>query len=304
MCEHMNKNTHIPVLMGETISMLKISAGMVVVDGTLNAGGHSKVIAEYLGKDGVLVGIDRDEDALELARENLKDETCDVRIVHGNYRDIATILATENLDKADRILLDIGLSSRQLDVSGRGFSFKKDEPLLMTFERDSKECLFTAQDIVNEWDEENIADILYGYGDERFSRRIARGIIAAREIKKITTTHELVDIVSKSIPAWYRHKKIAPATKTFQALRIAVNDELGALRDGIDKSIESLKPGGRLAIITFHSGEDRIVKHTFRKYDTDGIVKVLTKRPLGPSEEEIKENPRSRSAKLRVVKKN
>ncbi|MCK5590570.1 MAG: 16S rRNA (cytosine(1402)-N(4))-methyltransferase RsmH, partial [Candidatus Pacebacteria bacterium] len=198
---------------------------------------------------------------------------------------------------------DIGLSNRQLTDSGRGFSFAKDEPLLMTFNPHPKEDELTAYEILNTWDEENIADIIYGYGGERFSRRIAKNVVEARKESPIRRTFQLVEIVNRSIPFWYKKKSRNPATKTFQALRITVNDELGALKTGIEKAVALLKKDGRLAIITFHSGEDRIVKKTFRDLAQKQIVEIVNKKPIVPSEEELSNNPKARSAKLRIVQK-
>ncbi|MCK5591345.1 MAG: 16S rRNA (cytosine(1402)-N(4))-methyltransferase RsmH, partial [Candidatus Pacebacteria bacterium] len=226
-----------------------------------------------------------------------------VTLINGNFRNMDTLLSNLDIQKVDRVLLDIGLSNRQLADSKRGFSFMQDEPLLMTFNPNPKDEELTAEEIVNSWDEENIADIIYGYGGERFSRRIAKNIVLARSEKRITTTSELAMIIEKSIPRIAKKGKTNPATKTFQALRIAVNDELRALKDGISKGIDLLEKDGRLAIISFHSGEDRIVKQMFRDYQSEGVVEILTKRPIAPSSSELEVNPKARSAKLRIIKK-
>jgi 16S rRNA (cytosine1402-N4)-methyltransferase len=294
---------HIPVLLKETILGLDPKEGDVLIDGTINTGGHSKAISGYLGKKGHIIGIDRDSDALKLAAKNLKGVLPKVTLIHGNYRDMDTLVAEKGIKEVDCILLDIGLSNRQLFDSNRGFSFQKDEPLLMTFNPNPKEDELTAEEIVNTWDEENIADIIYGYGEERFAKRIAKGIVMARKEAPIKGTIQLVDIVLKSVPVVYRKGHIHPATKTFQALRITVNDELRALKEGIEKAIGLLKDGGRLAIITFHSGEDRIVKNFFKEYQNQHVIKILTKKPISGTPEELRENPKARSAKLRVLQK-
>lgn len=294
---------HKSVLLKESIDGLNIHAGDIIVDGTLNVGGHGIEICKLVGEGGMLIGIDQDSDALSLAKQNLMGCSSKVSINQGNFRNFDTILDALGIEKMQGILLDIGLSNRQLEDSGRGFSFKHDEPLLMTFNTSDDEYKLTAIEIVNEWEEDNIADVLYGYGGERYSRRIAKGIAEARTEQEIRTTTQLVDIIKKSVPALYRHKKIHPATKTFQALRIAVNDELGALKEVIAKAEKRLSKGGRIVIISFHSGEDRIVKHLFREYKEKGVLNVLTKKPITASEEELKENPKSRSALLRVAEK-
>jgi len=294
---------HIPVLLNETIDWLELTEGEIVVDGTINTAGHSLEICKHIGSTGHLIGIDEDSDALVFAEKNLKIVLPKITLFHGNYRDIDILLASIGITKVDKILLDIGLSNRQLFSSGRGFSFAKNEPLLMTFNSKPQKDGLTAEEIVNCWDEENIADIIYGYGDERFARVIAKNIIQTRSIKKISTTFELVEIIEKSIPLRARNKRLHFATKTFQALRITVNDELLSLKKGIDKGINLLNPNGRMAVISFHSGEDRIVKNIFREKQKEKIVKILTKKPITPSIEEVKTNPKARSAKLRVVKK-
>jgi 16S rRNA (cytosine1402-N4)-methyltransferase len=208
-------------------------------------------------------------------------------------------------------MLDLGLSSDQFETSGRGFSFQKNEPLLMTFKENLGPEDLTAKQIVNTWDEENIADIIYGYGEERYSRKIAKGIVGARAVKPIETTFDLVEIIKNSTPSRYAHGKIHPATRTFQALRITVNDEINALKEGLEKGWERLAPGGRMAVISFHSIEDRIVKHFYKSKEwmekADGTsertANIITKKPITASHQEISENPRSRSAKLRIIEK-
>ena len=221
---------HIPVLLKETISGLNLKSGDTVIDGTINAGGHSKEIAKLIGDSGHIIGIDQDSDALSIAQESLKGIESKLTLLNGNYRDIDILMQELGIGSVQAILLDIGLSNRQLADSGRGFSFAKDEPLLMTFNPHPKEDELTAHEILNTWDEENIADIIYGYGGERFSRRIAKNIVKARKGSSIERTFQLVEIVNESVPFWYKKKSKNPATKTFQALRITVNEEIGALK--------------------------------------------------------------------------
>ncbi len=203
----------------------------------------------------------------------------------------------------DAIIFDLGVSSDQLENSGRGFSFLKDEPLLMTLKANSSPEDLTAKDVVNNWSEENLADIIYGYGEERWSRKIARGIVEARQNGEIRTTGELTGIVEKSVPVRYRKGRIHPATRTFQAIRIAVNDELRALEEGLTKGFEVLKKEGRMAVVSFHSLEDRVVKRFYQNKEREGEAKLVNKKPITPSGEEIRENRRSRSGKLRILEK-
>ncbi len=292
---------HKSVLLKESIDGLALKEGATVFEGTVGLGGHSRALCEKIGKSGTFIGTDADQESLAIAEERLKDLPCKKIFVCDNFRNIDTVLENAGVEKVDAILLDIGLSNRQLEVAPRGFSFMRDEPLLMTF-RSSGEGL-TAREIVNEWAEDSIADIIYGYGEERYARRIARGIVEARAEKPIETSGQLVEIVKNSVPKG-RFNKINPATKTFQALRIAVNDELGALREGIAKGFEHLAPEGRMAVISFHSLEDRIVKEFFRQKKEEGTVTLTTKKPIIPSGTEVKENPKSRSSKLRILVKN
>lgn len=293
-------SSHVSVLLHESINGLALKEGNTVFEGTVGLGGHSRLLCEKIGKTGFFIGTDADQESLAIAEERLSDLSCKKLFVCENFRNIDIVLDRAEVEHVDAILLDIGLSNRQLEVVPRGFSFMRDEPLLMTF-RSSGDGL-TAREIVNEWAEESIADIIYGYGEERYSRRIARGIVEARKDKPIETSGQLAEIVKQSVPKSF--SKIHPATKTFQALRIAVNDELGALREGISKGFECLAPGGRMAVISFHSLEDRIVKEFFRQKSQEGLGTLLTKKPIVPSEAEIKANPKSRSSKLRIIIKN
>lgn len=295
--------THVPVLLKETIEGLEIKESDVVLDGTINGGGHSFEICKRLGKEGVLVGIDQDSDALARAQERLHLCRCKIFLKQQNFRNLDKVLSEIGIEKIDKALFDLGLSSNQLEESGRGFSFLKNEPLVMTFNSNPKEGDITAWEIINNWEEGNIADVIYGYGDEKFSRKIASEIAKAREDKPINTTFELVEIVKRSVPGWYRRGKIHPATKTFQALRTAVNDELCSTKDGLEKASEYLSKNGRIAVITFHSKEDRLVKMFFKEKQKNGDYVVITKKPISPTKEEVKNNPRSRSAKLRILEK-
>ena len=213
------------------------------------------------------------------------------------------VLDELGIGKVNRIMLDLGLSSDQFETSGRGFTFKNDEPLLMTFSKNPDVDDLTAGYIVNNWSEASIADIIFGYGEERYARKIAKGIVSYRQKKKIETTGELVEIINQSVPGMYKRGRIHPATRTFQALRIAVNDELNTLKEGLAKGFDRLEKGGRMAVISFHSLEDRIVKHFNIEKKELGLANIITKKPIEASEEEIQNNPRSRSAKLRIIEK-
>lgn len=293
---------HKTVLLHQSIDNLDISSGDIFVDGTLGNGGHTEEVCKRFGDNVSIFAIDQDEDALERSKKRLS-EYKNINYIWGNFRDIDTLLLSKGIKQVDAILLDIGLSSNQLEESGRGFSFQRDEPLLMSFKKDVTEQDLTAYEIVNSWDEENITSIISGYGEEQFAYRIAKAIVRSRKMKPINTTHELVDIILSATPSFYHRKKIHPATKTFQALRITVNDEIGSLKKGISKSFNILKKEGRLAVISFHSLEDRVVKNLFKELENSKVGQKINKKPIIPSEEEIKENPRSRSAKLRVIKK-
>jgi 16S rRNA (cytosine1402-N4)-methyltransferase len=293
---------HKTVLLNESIENLNLKAGKIFFDGTLGGAGHtSKVCADFGGKVEV-IATDRDSNAIAHAEEKLSKLGCTYHLELSDYRNIDAVLADLRIPKVDAILLDLGLSSDQLDISGRGFTFKNNEPLQMTFAT-HPENIVTAETIVNGWGEETIADILYAYADERYSRRIAKAIVQARLKKEIKTTGDLVAIIESAVPAGYRRGKIHPATKTFQALRVAVNDEITALKEGMEKGWKLLNNGGRMAIISFHSIEDREVKNFFRDKAKIKEGKLINKKPIIPTETEIHENPRSRSAKLRVIEK-
>lgn len=292
---------HDSVLFDETLEWLDINPGDTVVDATLGGAGHFKAILAALGPQGALIGIDADADAIARAQKavdgDLRCEKPTIYLIEGNFRNLAQIIKDADVGAPDKLLFDLGWSSFQL-TRGRGFSFKSEEPLLMTY--GNPEEAETAADIVNSATEEELADIIYTYGEERFARGIARAIVRERKGTAILTTADLVSAIEKGTPSWYHHRRLHPATKTFQALRIAVNDELGALREGLAAAIASVAPGGRIGVITFHSIEDRIVKGMFRDAAYAGKGCLGSKKPIVPSEGELERNPRARSAKLRV----
>lgn len=294
---------HKTVLLKESIDALNLKNGSVFVDGTLGGGGHSREVCERFGKDVAIFAFDLDSDAVENAKEKFANSNCNINFFQDNFKNLDKVLDESGVSGATGILLDLGYSSDQLEASGRGLSFQKDEPLQMTLKKNVSPTDFTAADIVNTWDEEDIANVIYAYGEEQFARRIARDIVAAREKAPIKTTTDLVKIITNAVPVFYRRGRINPATKTFQALRIVVNDELGSLQTALEKGFDKLVPDGRFAVISFHSLEDRIVKNFFREKDRVGEGEIINKKPILPSPEEVKENPRSRSAKLRVIKK-
>lgn len=296
------EHLHRTVLKEEAVEAILLTTDSVVVDATGGGGGHSMRILETLGQKGTLIVIDSDPAVVTDLKKRIGTPKATLHIVRENFRNIEKVLASVEVEKADGVLADLGWNSEQFEKSGKGFSFLRDEPLQMTF-GDPGDYAFTAEDIVNDWPEEAIANVLYGYADERYSRGIAKKICDARERSRITTTQELVKVIESGVPARYRNGRINPATKTFQALRIAVNDELDALTEFIQSSVGILSSDGRLAIITFHSIEDRIVKHAFRTLMTEGVGIVISKKPITPSDEEVKGNPRARSAKLRIFQK-
>ena len=309
------ESIHRTVLLNETIEGLglprskalggpqSLASGLqVVVDCTFGGGGHSLEICRKY-PDVRIIAIDQDEDAWEKAKNKFEDFDCKISFHNANFRDLDKVLQKENIKEVDGIIFDLGLSSDQLENSGRGFSFMKNEPLFMTIKKNPSLEDLTAIDVVNSWSEKNLADIIYGYGEERFSRRIAKGIVEARKKGKIATTFDLVKIIGESVPAGYRKGRLHFATKTFQAIRIAVNDELGALEAGLQKGFDILKNGGRMSVISFHSLEDRIVKRFYKTKEKEGLAKLINKKPATVSLRELKENIRSRSAKLRILEK-
>lgn len=294
---------HIPVLKAESLDCLSIKKGDIIVDGTLGGGGHTFEIIKRFGKDVKIIGLDLDIDAKSRTEKLIGDSKADFTFVNSGFQKIDEVLSDLSIHKVDKILLDLGISSFQLEIAGRGFSFLKDEPLLMTMKKDPSDMDLTAKDIVNTWDEEVLANIIYGFGEEKYSRKIAKAIVEARNEKDIETTFDLVKIIDGAVGKNYKGLRIHPATRTFQALRIATNSELSNLEQVIEKGFNHLSKGGRMAIISFHSLEDRMVKKKFVDLKNKGKANILTKKPIVPSEEEIKLNPRSRSSKLRLIEK-
>ena len=308
--------SHKPVLLGECLDGLDIKPDGVYIDGTAGGAGHSFEIAFRLTeKGGLLLALDQDETAVRVASGRLSQFGEHARVIHSNFRDLAAVCKREGVEQIDGLLLDLGVSSYQLDTPERGFSYQNDAPLDMRMDRRNP---LTAYDIVNTYPEGEIKRILWEYGEEKFASRIASNIIRARETAAITTTGELVELIKQSIPAHSRETGHHPAKRSFQALRIAVNAELDVIAPAIRSAVNLMKPGGRIAIITFHSLEDRIVKQTFAELaqgctcpkdfpicvcGNKPKVKILTKKPILPTEKELNENPRSRSAKLRVAQK-
>jgi len=280
---------HIPVLAAEVIEGLDLKAGKTIIDGTLGLGGHAALILDRTAPDGLLIGIDRDARNLESAKQNLAKYGDRVQYVHSSFSAMNTLGV-----QADGVLLDLGFSSVHVDAAERGFSFQNDGPLDMRYDTRGE---LTAEAIVNSWSIDDLAAILRQLGEEPQARKIANAIFAARRAKRITSTVQLADVVSAVVP---RRGKTHPATKTFQALRLAVNDELGEVQRGLEAAQAALKSGGMLAVITFHSLEDRIVKHWLRDSD---MFEVMSKKPIVPGRPEILSNPRARSAKLRLAKR-
>lgn len=306
---------HTSVLFDECMEGLNIRPDGVYVDGTLGGGGHSEGICRRLGKQGMLIGIDRDRDALNAAEKRLSDYTCRKVFVQSNYSDIKDVLAELEIESIDGALLDLGVSSFQLDNPERGFSYMQEAPLDMRMSQDDD---FTAYDVVNTYDADELKNVIHKYGEERWASRIADFVVKARKDKPIETTGQLVDIIKAAIPASARRDGPHPAKRTFQAIRIEVNDELGQLERAVDEFCDVLAPGGRLCIITFHSLEDRIVKDIINRRINPctcpkefpvcvcgkiGDIKKKSNKPIAPTAAEIERNPRARSAKLRIAEK-
>ena len=303
---------HKSVLLNETIDGLNIKPNGIYVDGTLGGGGHAYEVCRRLGEKGSIIGIDQDAAAIEAASARLKDFGEKVTIVRSNYCDMKSRLHELGIDKVDGIVLDLGVSSYQLDTAERGFSYREDAPLDMRMDTRQK---MTARDIVNDYTEADLYRVIRDYGEDKFAKNIAKHIVQARAVKPVETTGELSEIIRASIPMKYQKKSGHPAKRTFQAIRIELNRELDVLRDSLDDMIDLLNPGGRLCIITFHSLEDRIVKSSFRKNENPCTCppdfpvcvcgkkskgSIITKKPILPSEEELEWNSRSKSAKLRI----
>ncbi len=306
---------HEPVMCKEVLASLECRPGGIYVDGTVGGGGHARLILEQTAPDGLLIGIDRDSDALHASEKQLQSFGRRKILVKGNFAEIDKLLINLNIEKVDGILLDLGVSSHQLDVGDRGFSFVSDAPLDMRMDQDSR---YSACDLVNLSSENELRKIIKAYGEERMAGRITRAILTKRAAVPIRTTGALADVIYHAVPAAYRQRRIHPATRTFQAIRIAVNDELSNLRTAIISSSDMLKRGGRLAIISFHSLEDRIVKDAFRAAQKgctcppdlpvcncrrESKLQVITKRPLYPGVDEVASNPRARSARLRTAER-
>lgn len=291
---------HTPVMRQQVRDLMEVAPGQTVVDATVGLGGHAAIFAEALGEDGLLIGLDVDPGNLQAARRRLADCRCRVELVHGNFAELEPVLASLGVQGIDALFADLGVSSTQLDAADRGFSFMRDGPLDM---RMDPRLEVTAADLVNRLKERELGDLIYNNSQERASRKIARLICEARRHGRITTTGRLAELAAKAlgVDPGSRRSKIHPATRTFQALRIAVNDEIGSLEALLEAAPRVLKPGGRFGIIAFHSVEDRPVKLAFRKGKVEGVYRVVTKRPIVAQEDERLTNPRSRSAKLRVV---
>ena len=306
---------HVSVLLQETVDGLNVKPDGIYVDGTLGGGGHSYEVCTRLGAKGSIIGIDQDEAAIEAASIRLKDFGEKVTIVRSNYCDMKSRLHELGIDKVDGIMLDLGVSSYQLDTADRGFSYREDAPLDMRMDQRSE---MTARDIVNDYSEMDLYRVIRDYGEDKFAKNIARHIVRERAKRPIETTGELIEVIRHAIPMKFQKKTGHPAKRTFQAIRIELNRELDVLRDSLDDMIDMLNPGGRLCIITFHSLEDRIVKSAFKKNENPctcpsdfpvcvcGKVskgRVITRKPILPSEEEMEVNSRSKSAKLRIFER-
>lgn len=305
---------HVPVLLEEAVSMLALQPDGVYVDCTVGGGGHLACLVQKLGEKATIIGIDKDAKALEEARKKLANVSSKLILIHGDFRRLQVILKMHGISEIHGIVLDLGVSSFQLDDASRGFSYQEEGPLDMRMNTDQQ---LSAWHLVNEWSEERLALIIRELGEERYARRIAREIVRERQLRPINTTFELVEVIKRAVPAQAKKDK-HPARRTFQALRIAVNEELEALEEVLPQAVEVLASEGRIAVITFHSLEDRIVK-TFFKRESLGCLcpsdqpvctcnhrarlKIVTKRPITPTEAELARNPRSRSAKLRIAEK-
>jgi len=296
----MKESGHIPVLLQEVLRYTNPQKGEVVFDGTLGGAGHAKEFVKAIGKTGTLVATDKDKDAIARGKKTLKSAKCKVALYESGFEEIDNVLTKENLEEVNIIFLDLGLSSNLLADPSRGFSFQTKGPLDMRFSE--KQNLNAAQ-IVNSWKESELEELIRVLGEERFARRIAHAIVVARKMERIISTEELASIVANAVPKGKRQSRTHPATKTFQALRIVVNGELTALNKVLVKGWKTLVPNGRFAIISFHSIEDRIVKHFFKEKVINKEGVLLAKKPVVPSQQEVKNNPRSRSAKLRIIQK-
>src|SRR3989338_8145148 len=294
---------HIPVLSQQIVESLSPCKGMTIIVALFGAGGHSRLVAQAIGKKGRLIAFDQDASVFhEAIVRELSLSTRFTPVVE-NFRNMKAALAELGVKKIDGAVFDLGLSSTQLEHSVRGFSFQRDEPLVMTFRDLPEEGDVTAEHIVNDWSEESLAAIFSGFGEERFAHSIARHIVEAREVRQKKTTGELVEVIREATPRRYHHARTHFATRVFQAIRMAVNDELGAIKEGLLAAVELLVPHGRVAALSFHSVEDRAVKTLFKTLLSEETVVLVNKKPLVPEGDEIRRNPRSRSAKLRIVER-
>jgi 16S rRNA (cytosine1402-N4)-methyltransferase len=311
----MMNDYHKPVLVEEVMQYMRCRKGGIYIDGTIGGGGHALEICRRVDGDGLLIGIDRDDEALAHAAETLKEYSGCVRLIKGDFRYMKALVNGIGVNEVDGVLLDLGVSSHQLDDAGRGFSYNAEAALDM---RMDKQQLLTARDVVNTYDEKRLYEIIKDYGEERWAKRIASFIVKERQRYPIETTDQLVEVIKRAIPAAARREGPHPARRTFQAIRIEVNDELNSIKEGLIQAMDCLKPGGRLCVISFHSLEDRLVKDTFRRWqnpctcppDTPvcvcgnkPVAAIVTKKPVTASPDEVESNPRARSAKLRVCEK-
>jgi 16S rRNA (cytosine1402-N4)-methyltransferase len=291
---------HVPVLPEPLLEWIQLPTDGIMVDATAGHGGHGRLFGQQLGPAGKLLGIDVDQNSIQRAQSVLSDLSCQVTLVRENFEKIDTVLADRGIDKVDFILADLGFCSAQLTDVDRGLSFQQAMPLDMRLD---DRLTTTAADLVNTLDQTELADVIYQYGEDRASRRIARFLVEQRQKKKITTTTELAMLVCRAVKKSPNPRQIHPATRTFQALRIAVNRELACLERFLAVTPDLLKPGGRIAVISFHSLEDRLVKNSFKEHKAEGRYAILTKKPLTADADEMRRNPRSRSAKLRIAKR-
>lgn len=294
----MNEISHIPVLLKEVLEIFNPQLGGRYIDGTINGGGHAREILNRIGENGGLLGIDRDAVLIDCLQKTFAGQKNLIAIC-ASYARMNELAPVYGFGSVNGILLDLGFSSYHIDQSKRGFSFLRDEPLDMRY--DTAETRLTAFMVINKWSQKELARIGKEYGEERFAGQIAAGIVRERAHRPIASTFELVDVIRKNIPARFRCSKIHPATRMFQAIRIAVNNELGELKNGLGHGIDLLVDGGKMAVISFHSLEDAIVKETFRTKEKEGIVKILIKKPIVATPQEVRINPRARSAKLRAI---
>jgi len=291
---------HKPVLLQEVMHFLDPAAGDVIVDATIGGAGHAKEILRRIGPSGVLIGIDKDKESLKIADEQLRSSEGSFKLMNGNFKDIKNILQDLKIKEVDGILFDLGISSIQMESAERGFSIKNSGPLDMRMDKTQH---LTAAILVNNLSEFELSRLIKDFGEERFHRRIAASILRARREKRIETTAELAQIISRSMPYGRRRERIHPATRTFQALRIKVNEELSAMEEALKDAPPVLKKGGRLCVVSFHSLEDRIAKNTLKEFSAQDVLQILTKKPVMAKGDELMENPRARSAKLRAAVK-